>query len=131
MRDLETAARPHRLQRQTGEGKLGCVLWLAIFLAVCTFGWKTIPLKASSSRLKDFMVEQSKFAQRSSRQEIATRILNKANELELPVDRKNIRVHKTGARVEMRCSYTVPVEFPFYTWNWNFDLQVERAIFHW
>ena len=131
MRDLETAARPRKIQWQRGEGKLGCVLWLAIFVAVGTFGWKTIPVKTSSSRLKDFMVEQSKFAQRASHQEISTRILNKANELELPVSRKNIKVHKTAARVEMRCKYTVPVEFPFYTWNWDFDLHVERAVFRW
>ncbi len=128
MQEPKTATQ-RRIQRQRGEGKLGCVVWLLIGLAVITFGWKTIPIKTSSSRLTDFMVEQSKFAARSSNQQISARILNKANELDLPVTTKGITVRKTSARVEMRCKYTVPVEFPFYTWNWNFDLHVERAVF--
>ncbi len=129
MQELEKPTRSSRLQRQKGEGKLGCMVWLAVFLAIIMFGWKTLPVKTSSSQLKDFMVEQSKFARSASNQQIATRILNKANELDLPVTTKGITVRKTSARVEMRCKYTVPVEFPFYTWNWNFDLHVERAVF--
>ena len=106
-------------------------VWLAVFLAIIMFGWKTLPVKTSSSQLKDFMVEQSKFAKDANRQQIAKRILNKANQLKLPVTLKDIEVRKTAARVEMRCKYTVPIEFPLYTYNWNFDLFVERAIFYW
>ena len=127
MKEFEKAS---RVQCQRGEGKLGCVFWLALFLAIIMFGWKTLPVKTSSSQLKDFMVEQSKFARNASNQQIAKRILNKAKELKLPVTSKDIKVRKTSARVEMRCKYTVPIEFPLYTYNWNFDLFVDRAIFY-
>ncbi len=130
MQELEKATRRRKVQRQRGEGKLGCMLWLALFLAIIMFGWKTLPVKTSSSRLKDFMVEQSKFAKDASRQQIANRILKKANQLRLPVTIKDIEVRKTSARVEMRCRYTVPIEFPLYTYNWNFDLLVDRTIFY-
>ena len=130
MQELESPTRSRRLQRQRGEGKFGCMVWIAIFAAICLFGWKTLPVKTNSSRLKDFMVEQSKFAKGIDRQRITTRILNRANELDLPVTRKNIDVRKTGSNIEMRCKFTVPIEFPFYTWDWDFDLFVERGIFY-
>ncbi len=120
-----------RCQSESGEGKLGCIFWLLVFAAVFMFGWKTIPLKMDTSRLEDFMIEQTKFAARSSEVKITTRVLNKATSLGLPVTRKDIKVHKTGARVEIHCTFTVPVEFPAYTWDWGFDLDVDRAIYQW
>jgi len=29
----------------------------------------------------------------------------------------------------MRAQFTVPLDFPGYVYNWDFDLQVERPIF--
>ncbi len=130
MQELDKPTRSRRLQRQRGEGKLGCMMWLAVFAIVCMFGWKTLPVKTSSSQLKDFMVEQSKFAKGADRNQIANRILNKAKQLKLPVTRKDIKVIKTASRLEMRCEFTVPIDFPLYTWNWNFDIFVERGIFY-
>jgi len=31
--------------------------------------------------------------------------------------------------VRMRAQFTVPLEFPGYTYNWEFDLQVDRGIY--
>lgn len=120
-----------RCQSESGESKLGCLFWLLIFAAVFMFGWKTIPLKMSTSRLQDFMIEQTKFAARSSEVQITTRVLNEATSLGLPVRRRDIKVRKTGARVAIHCTFTLPVEFPAYTWNWDFDLNVDRAIYQW
>ena len=120
-----------RCRSESGEGKLGCIFWLLVFVAVFMFGWKTIPLKMNVARLEDFMIDQTKFAARASEVAIATRVLNEATSLGLPVRRKDIKVRKTGARVEIHCTFTVPVEFPAYTWDWGFDLDVDRAVYRW
>ena len=57
------------------------------------------------------------------------RILAKARELDLPVDPKRVSVERRGARIVLKASYTVPVEFPFYTYNWKFDVVVDRPVF--
>lgn len=114
---------------QRGSGNLGCILWGLLLVIAIMIAWKMLPVKLASAELYDFMVEQAKFAQNSSAERIRDLILKKARELDLPVDKKDIEVSKETSRVRMRCRYTVTVEFPFYTYNWEFDHQVDRDIF--
>jgi hypothetical protein len=112
-----------------GEGKLGCILWLALLLVGGMIAWKAIPVKIASAELQDFMVEQAKFAANSPAEAIQTRIFNKARDLDLPVDKKDVLVEKAGGRIKMEARFTVPLEFPGYVYYWDFDLQVDRPIF--
>lgn len=114
---------------QAGEGKLGCILWSVLLLVGVMIAWKAIPVKIASSELYDFMVEQAKWAGNTPADVMERRIVGKADELGLPVDPKNVKVEKPGDKVRMRATFMVPVEFPGYTYEWSFDLQVERPIF--
>ena len=114
---------------QAGEGKLGCILWSVLLLVGVMIAWKAIPVKIASSELYDFMVEQAKWAGNTPADVMENRIVGKADELDLPVDPKNVKVEKPGDKIRMRATFTVPVEFPGYTYEWSFDLQVERPIF--
>lgn len=118
-----------RRQGEAGDGKLGCILWGLLLAIGVLIGWKAIPVKIATSELYDFMVEQAKWAGHTSAETIEKRIFSKANELNLPVDRRNIDATKGGGRLRMRATFTVPLEFPGYTYNWDFDLQVERPIY--
>jgi len=118
-------------QRQAGDGKLGCVLWSILLIVGILIGWKAIPVKIATSELYDFMVEQAKWAGSTPSEVLVKRIVGKANELDLPVDAKMVSAEKPGDRIRMRATFTVPLEFPGYTYDWHFDLQVERPIFVW
>jgi len=118
-----------RGQGEAGNGKLGCILWLLLLAIGLLIAWKAIPVKIASSELYDFMVEQAKWAGQTSAETIEKRIYAKATELNLPVDRRKVSAVKVGGKLRMRATYTVPLEFPGYTYNWEFDLQVERPIF--
>ena len=61
--------------------------------------------------------------------EVQDRILKKARELRMPIRRQDVEVRKPGSRIFMRVRYNVPLEFPFYTYDWDFDLVVERNIY--
>ena len=114
---------------QAGEGKLGCILWTLLVVAGGLVAWKAIPVKIASSQLYDFMEEQAKWAANADPQALEKRIANKANELNLPVDPKKIKAERIGDHIRLRCSYTVPLEFPGYTYNWEFDHQIDRDIY--
>ncbi|MGE0640779.1 MAG: hypothetical protein AB7G12_04930 [Thermoanaerobaculia bacterium] len=114
---------------QAGEGKLGCILWSLLLLIGVMITWKAVPVKIATSELYDFMVEQAKWAGNTPAEVMQRRIFGKADELGLPVDPKKVTVEKPGDRVRMRAVFMVPLEFPGYTYEWNFDLQVERPIF--
>jgi type III secretion system FlhB-like substrate exporter len=114
---------------ERGEGNLGCVLWVAVLVIAVLMAVKMIPVKIASSQLYDFMEEQAKFAANAAPAEIAKTIVNKAKELELPVSKDDVRVERVGDNIRMHAEYTVPIEFPGYTYMWHFDHQVNRPIF--
>ena len=118
-------------KRQAGDGKLGCVLWSLLLIAGVMVAWKAVPVKIATSELYDFMVEQAKWAGNTPSEVLQKRIVSKAAELDLPVDPKFVTAEKIGDKIRMGAAFTVPLEFPGYTYEWDFDLQVERPIFIW
>ncbi len=118
-------------RKQAGDGKLGCILWSLLLIAGVLIAWKAVPVKIATSELYDFMVEQAKWAGNTPSEVLQKRIVSKADELDLPVDPKFVKAEKTGDKIRMSATFTVPLEFPGYTYEWDFDLQVERPIFIW
>ena len=116
-------------RRVAGGGKTGCVLWGLLFVVTGMIAWKAVPVKIASSQLKDFMEDQAKVAANVKPEDIKKAILLTAKDLELAVDPKNVSVELYGDNIRMSCSYTVPVEFPGYTYMWSFNHQINRPIF--
>ena len=54
-----------RLTR-TGEGRLGCFLWMSLVALFALVAWKVVPIRIKSSELSSYMEEQAKFASRAS-----------------------------------------------------------------
>ncbi len=118
-----------RQPRRKGDTKLGCILWLLLLLAFAMITWKAVPVKVHSAELYDYMTEQAQFAYRASAAQLKQRILERADELGLPLEAKNLEVKKSKRRVRIVCHYTVPLEFPGYTYYWKFELEVDRPVF--
>jgi hypothetical protein len=117
------------MRRQAGQGKVGCAIWLICFCIAAMVAYKMIPVKVKTAELQDFMVDQAKWAGNATNDAIKKSILAKANELGLPLDEKGVKVEKDRDRVRMEAVYTVPVEFPGYTYNWQFHQMVDRNIY--
>lgn len=118
-----------RLQNRPGQGKVGCVLWLLVLLGFVAVCYKVIPVKIRSAELYDFMEEQAMFAGTTREEVLKKRILDRAKDLDLPVKAKDIKIERRGGRIRMRCTYTVPLEFPGYTYLWNFEHIIDRPVF--
>jgi hypothetical protein len=119
------------MTRQRGEGRAGCAFWVVVLIVVTMIGFKIVPVKFKSAKFYDYMYEQAKYAQKTKPEALKVIILRKANELNLPVDPKNVTVRKAGGRIKIEASYTVDVKFPGYTYVWDFNEIIDEPIFIW
>lgn len=118
-----------RRSGQRGEGNFGCIVWLLVLAIAVLIGWKMIPVKIRTAELYDFIIELTKYSALSPPEELEKRILWRAKELDLPLEKEQIHVERIGDRIKLEAHYTVPVEFPGYTYMWEFDHEVDRPIF--
>ena len=118
-----------RRQREHGGARLGAVIWLMLFVVVVVISKEAIPVKIRTSQLEDFMIELAKFSTKETDEKLQRRILEKADELQLPLVKEDVTVRKSSGRVRMRATYEITLEFPFYTYVWHFDHNVDRPIF--
>lgn len=120
-----------RFEREAGEGRLGCIVWSLLLVVVVVVAWQMVPVKIRTSELHDYMIDEANFAAQRSTEGLKKRVLDKANELQLPVGPKNLTVSKERERIRMHTEYTVVVEFPFgFTYDWDFEHDVDRPIFY-
>ncbi len=50
-------------------------------------------------------------------------------ELSIPLDKKAVKVTRSRDRIYIDVEYTIPVEFPGYTYQWHFRHKLDRPIF--
>lgn len=119
-----------RRTAERGEGNLGCIVWLLVLAVAVMISWKMIPVKVNNAELVDFMTEVAQFqSAQKTPEEIKLIILARAGELGIPLTKENVTVTKTRDRVRMTVDYTMPVQFPGYTYNWHFRHELDRPIF--
>ena len=114
---------------QRGEGKLGCVMGLAILACAVFIAYKMIPVKVKSAEFRDAVFDQSRSAGQTSQAGIRAALLHKAAQLQLPVTDKDITITRRADFITVEVEYTVPVEFPGYTHQWKFRHKAENPVF--
>ncbi len=117
--------------REAGEGRASFVIWLAILIFVGLAAKEFVPARIDVAELEDYLVQSAARAHEASAKQIKANILHKAQELDLPVTKENLKVTSQGGKIRMRADYTIPIEMPFYTYDWNVSHDVERSIFLW
>lgn len=123
-----------RRHPQRGETNVGCLVWLVILVIVGMILWKVVPVKIANATLYDYMEEMTRFPPdrkvENFERVLTKRIVGKAKELGLPVTEKQVFVKRSGKRIIVRCTYTVPLEFPGYTYHWKVEHEIDRPIFY-
>lgn len=115
---------------ERGEGNLGCILWLLVLGLAVMISMKAVPVKIASAEMYDYMDELARSAGvNTTAEDVEKAILARAADLKLPLDKDHVTVTRQGDRLRMRAEYTVPVEFPGYTYNWHFVHELDRPIF--
>lgn len=116
---------------QRGESKVGCVISLIVFLAAVIVAVKTVPVMVSMAELQS---EIETVAERASistytNKVIVGRILQKAEDVDLPVGPDQIEIERHSKEIRIHVEYDVDVRYPFYTYHWHKVHHVERILF--
>jgi hypothetical protein len=116
-------------RRERGEGNLGCLVGL-IFLALAIFvAYKMIPVKVKNADLRQTITDEAKSAGSHRDEQIMANILSKAKENNLPVTENDVKIQRANSAITVEVDYTVPVEFPGYTYQWHIHHEVNNPIF--
>jgi hypothetical protein len=118
-----------RNRRERGEGQFGCLVGLAVLLVAALVAWKMIPVKVKAAEFRETVVDEAKSGGQHNDARIRKAILTKAEDLDLPVTSDDILINRKAASIRVEVAYTVPIEFPGYTYNWNFKHSAENPIF--
>jgi hypothetical protein len=120
-----------RRRAELGRGNLGCILWLIVVIAVAHVLWIVVPVKIKTSEFYDVMQEQASFGSIKSEGAIQYEILRRAQQLQIPVTKENLKVIRQREAVTVEAHYEIPLEFfgGAYKYVWKFDPVVSRPTF--
>ncbi|HEX8152866.1 MAG TPA: hypothetical protein VF698_07070 [Thermoanaerobaculia bacterium] len=118
-----------RNRRERGEGQLGCVVGLVFLALAIMIAAKMIPVKVKTAELRDVVVDEARSAGTHDDGRIMKTILQKAEDLELPVTEDDVEIERRKESIRVVVTYTVPINFPGYTYNWNIEHKAENPIF--
>lgn len=119
-----------RRRQERGDGNLGCIVWVLVLAIGVFIAFKMIPVKIKAAEFYDYMDEMAKYSAANATQEqVEKRLMDKARELDIPLEKRNLRVNLSQDHIRVEATFTIPVEFPGYTYNWNFHQVLDRPIF--
>jgi hypothetical protein len=118
-----------RFRGQRGEGQLGCVVGLLVLLAAIYVAYKMVPIKVKSAQVRGEVVDEAKSAGMRGDEQIAKNILRVAEAEGIPLTREDIEISRVANTIRVEVTYTIPIEFPGYTYNWEFHHVAENPIF--
>jgi len=106
----------------SGNASIKTYLTLAFLACVVFAAFKILPVYVDSWEIEDYIRQQTPYwlTQRANGDVIRGRILEKARELNLPIDADQVQVDATSASVTVNLDYTVPVDLKVYTVKLHF-----------
>lgn len=123
-------------RRERGDGKLGCVVSLALLAVAIVVAVKAVPVRIAVAELEDFCVNQAERASmrierngQTAEQQIADAILMEAQKENLPVPKDHIRVWRDSEFEHVEVKYRVVIDFLVYKYNWDVVHRVDRRLF--
>jgi hypothetical protein len=117
-----------------GEGKTGCIFGLLIILSLGYLAYKFIPPIVNNYQFQDAVDELASFsliknpANRSMSPSAAliADILKKAQEMDIPIVKEDVKVRVAEDHIEVNISYLVPISLPGYIYNYQFEIKSRK-----
>jgi len=101
-----------KLTHMRGDSKLGCLIWLGIFVAVLFVGYKFGAAQWAYISFKEKLFDIAKSAAREYQKEI----IRQAENLGVFLDPEDIRITETDNEVTLDVDWYAALEFPGYTY---------------
>ena len=103
------------MNKQRGEGRLGCILYILVIVYILIIGVQIVPVLYNNLQMKDEMgqVASSYYQFRGNQQRIYMVLTDKARALDIPLGRKDFKIIKRAKRVDISAHYGVEINFLF------------------
>ena len=112
---------------QRGEGRLGLLIALIVVGSAIFVGTKIVPVRIAAYEFRDVLREETRYgAVRNTDTEVADKILERAAEVGVPLDPKNLSVHRTQHEITVMASYEQPIDLKLTTYVYRFNA-IEKA----
>jgi len=116
---------------QRGDVPVGCLIGFVFLVLVAVFAMNMIPAQLDLGELQKRVEE---LADRANRREytnvrIEREILDKARDLDLDINEKQIEIDRNDKRIKIFISFDQKIRFPGYVWVRHHDLRFERPLF--
>ena len=119
----------HR-NRQKGEGRLGLIVALAVIGVGIFLGVKIIPVRINAYALRDFVEEECRYAAvHKDDAQVAKRILARAEELEIPLTKKNLKVKRSQTEMTITANFEQPIDLKVTTYVYRYDIKEKAPLF--
>ena len=120
-----------RRNGQRGEGRRVGLAIAVVVVGVSAFlGLKIIPVRVAAYEFKDVLREEARYgAVRNSDKEVHTRIMESAAEMQIPLDKKNLKVSRNRAEIVISATYEQPIDLKVTTYVFKFDHRETAPLF--
>jgi hypothetical protein len=118
------------LSGQKGEGRVGLLIALIVVGVLVFLGMKIIPVRITAYEFRDALREEARYAAvRNDDETVARRIMQKAKELEVPLQAKNLKLRRTPGEMVISASYDQPIDLKVTTYVYKFEAEERAPLF--
>ena len=115
---------------ERGEGRVGLLIALLVVAVAAFVGIKIIPVRIDAYEFRDVLREEARYgAVRNNDKAVAERIMNKARELEIPLNAKNLVVSRTHSEMVITATYEQVIDLKVKTWVYRFNAKERAPLF--
>ena len=115
---------------ERGEGRAGFLIAVIIVGIAVFAGVKIIPVRIAAYEFRDTLREECRYAAvRGDDATVKQRILEKAEELEIPLSQENLKLHRTRSEMIISASYKQPIDLKVTTYVYTFDAKERAPLF--
>ena len=120
----------NRLGNERGEGRIGFLITVIIAAVLIFVGAKVIPVRVTAYEFRDVLREEARYgAVRDSDAKVAKRIMQKAEELNIPLKQDGLSVQRTHSQMVISAKYEQPIDLKVTTYVYRFDATEKAPLF--
>ena len=118
------------LNGQRGEGRAGFLITLTLFLAGVFVAIKIVPVRVDGYQFREVLREEARYAAvHRNDAAVIKRIIDTAEAMDIPLERKNLKLRRTQVAITITADYEKPVDLKLGTYTYRFHTEQGAPIF--
>lgn len=115
---------------EKGEGRVSFFITLALFGVGVFLAVKIVPVRIDAYEFRDVLRDEARQAVViKDDREIARRIMETAQEMELPLERENLSIKRSQREIVIKATYEKPIDLKLTTYTYRFDGESRSPLF--